>query len=369
MKLLSTKYIATLLTAAAASSLQTFATVTDSDIAAEAAAETAVEASSTADAYVKKKDLSFWLPEIHGTVRPRFEVDTRSGNSRFQMRNARLSVGGKISRSIDYYFQVDACNQGKFSVLDFWVRIKPVKGLSVQAGQFRMPYGIDPFRSPHTYYFANRSFIGKQICNVRAVGLKLSYDFDKAPLSIEAGIFNPTPISSHQVWNSTFAYAGRAIYSPGNMKFATGFQSIRPDGIRTNLIDACIGWSDSRWIVEGEYMYKHYTHNSHKPCHGYLLFADYRLPIKLGVFNRLSFQSRFDGMTAHSSAERDTDGKLTTDDPARNRITVGSTISYIRTKSMYVDLRANYEKYFYHKDIAVADGMSDKFILELVVRF
>lgn len=329
---------------------------------------TCLPASADTEDSTPKKDLSFYMPQIHGALRPLYELDTHSGKSRFSLRNALLSIGGKIAKPVDYFFQVDACNQGKFLLLDYWVRVRAYKGLSAQLGQFRMPFGIDACRPPYGYYFTNRSFIGKQICNVRAVGFKASYDFEKIPLTLEAGIFNPTPITNHVTWNSSFSYAAKAVYTPRKMKFATGVQSIRPDGIRTNLIDACIGWSNSRLMVEGEYMYKHYTNDTHAPCHGYLFIADYNMPIKLAIFNKLSFQGRFDGMTAHSSALRDATGHLATDDPARNRITVGSTLSHMR-KERFFSIRANYEKYFYHKSTDIGDGMGDKFVVELVVHF
>lgn len=315
-----------------------------------------------------EKDFSY-VPNIHGVLRPRFEYSTQDGRSRFQVRNARLSVDGRVAKSIDYFLQVDLCDQGSIKPLDFWVRMRIVKGLSIQAGQFRMPFGVDCFRAPHTYLFANRSFIGKQMCNFRAVGGKVTYSFDKIPLQLEAGIFNSTTITSHTVWNKEYAYSAKAAYTLDNVKLSTGFMSIYPESVRTNLIDGCISWSNDRWLVEGEYMYEHYTGDSHKPCHGYNMFVDYKMPIRLALFNRLSFQGRFDGMTDHSSAKKDESGDIITNDPRRNRITVGSTISYIRSKNMFVDIRANYEKYFYAKDVNIAQGQGDKFVLEMVLRF
>lgn len=310
-----------------------------------------------------------YTPHIHGTVRTRFEVATESGKYRFQVRNARVSLDGKIAPSIDYYINTDLCDRGKMKILDVWARIWATKELGFQAGQFRMPFGVDPFRGPNTYLFANRSFIGRQVCNVRAVGAKAMYTLPAIPLSAEAGVFSPTTIGDHSGWNSSLAFAAKITYTLDNVKFATGFQSIIPDSVRTNLIDAAVTWSADRWFVEGEYMYKHYTSNRHKACHAYNLQADYQMPIKAGVFNRLSFQGRFDGMTAHSNALRDENGYLVTNDPARNRITVGATISYIKSKNLFLLLRANYEKYFYHHGVTTNPDTGDKAVLELVLRF
>lgn len=325
------------------------------------------------DSTKTEKSWKQYLPDIHGTVRPRMEMSFGHDlpkAARFQVRNARLSIGGRVGPVFQYYFNTDFCDRGSIKILDVWARVNMPGNVSFQMGQFRMPFGVDPFRGPNTYIFSNRSFIGKQMCNVRAVGAKLMYTIPVAPLSLEAGIFNPTPIGNHIVWNQSFAYAAKATYRLGEVSLATGFQSIRPDGIRTNLVDGAVTWTPSqRWTVEGEYMYKHYTHKAHKHTHGWLIWADYKMPIKAWVFNRLSFQGRYEGMTDHSSAVRDENGLLTTTDCARNRITVGSTISWYRSANLYVDLRANYEKSFYHKDAPVSQSDGDKFLLEMVLRF
>lgn len=310
-----------------------------------------------------------YKPNVHGTVRTRFEVATQDGKYRFQVRNARVSLDGKIAPSIDYYVNTDLCDRGKMKILDVWARMWIVDGLGIQAGQFRMPFGVDPFLGPNTYIFANRSFIGKQVCNVRAVGAKVMYTLPTIPLSAEAGVFNPTTIGDHSGWNSSLTFATKITYRIGNVSLATGFQSVIPDSIRANLIDACVSWSGGRWKVEGEYMNKHYTNDSHKACHAYNVYADYHIPVKAGVFNRLSFQGRFDGMTAHSNGIRGDDGRLMTNDPARNRITVGTTISYIKSKNLFLHLRANYEKYFYHSGTEISPDMGDKAVVELVLRF
>ncbi len=43
----------------------------------------------------------------------------------------------------------------------------------------RVPFTIDAHRSPHLQYFANRSFIAKQVGNVRDVGAVIGWKFGK----------------------------------------------------------------------------------------------------------------------------------------------------------------------------------------------
>lgn len=309
-----------------------------------------------------------YRPNIHGTLRPRYELLTDSGESRFQVRNARLTIDGRIAPQIDYFAQVDLCAKGSFMPLDFWVRIGITKGLRLQAGQFRMPFGVDMFRAPHTYFFSNRAFMVRNMCNYRAVGIKGSFTLPSLPLTFEAGVFNPYAIGIHEVWCKNMNYSAKAVYNLPGVKIATGFMSICPDRVRANLVNACIGWFNDRWTVESEYTHEHYTRHGHKAAHGYTVFGVYRMPIKAGVFNRLSFEGRVDGITDHSTAY-DVEGGLVTNNPGRNRITLGSTISYIRTANMFVDLRIDYEKFFYHRGITPPEGQNDKIVAEIVLRF
>lgn len=322
------------------------------------------------NAFGESADSTFtYRPNIHGTIRGRFEAATDRGDYRFQVRNARVSIDGKIAPFADYFIQTDFCDRGKIKILDVYARLWATKAIGFQAGQFRMPFGVDPFRGPHQYYFSNRSFIGREICNVRAVGFKAMWHPTNLPITIEAGAFNPNTISDHSTWHRKLAYAAKLTYQPtSSLALATGFQSLSPDSVRTNLVDAAVTWKNDRWIVEGEYMYEHYTRDAHKPCHGYNIFANYNMPVNAGFFNRLGFHGRFDGMTDHSTGSR-SGGELITNHPSRNRITAGATLSYIRSKNMFIELRADYEKYFYHSGAHIDPEFNDKFVAEVVLRF
>ncbi|MCM1348141.1 MAG: hypothetical protein NC338_01900 [Firmicutes bacterium] len=326
----------------------------------------ALLASATASA----ADSVSYRPQIHGTLRPRLEMTTEGPAAyHFQLRNARLSIGGFIAPQIDYFIQSDFCDKGSMKILDGWVRLAMAPGLKFQAGQFRMPFAVDPFRAPHNYLFANRSFIGRQMFNYRAVGAKLSYALPRIPLTLEAGAFNPGKIGDHGPWNRSVAFGSKATLKIGNVALEAGFASISPDSVRMNVVDGTVSWQSGRWSAEAEYMNKHYCGRNLKNAHAWNGWVDYRMPIKAGIFNRLSFQGRFDGMTAHSSGSRNATGVPVVNNPARNRITVGATISHVRSAGMYLDIRADYEKYFYHSNAVITPDMASKAILEMVLRF
>ena len=139
----------------------------------------AVAAGETPDE-VKRQTVSL-IPTVRATVRARFEASTVESLYRFQVRNARISIGGKIIPQIEYFVNTDFCDRGKIKFLDAWARAYITGGLDLRGGQFRMPFGVDIHRGPDNYYFSNRSFIGRQMANFRAVGAELRYSFKTAP--------------------------------------------------------------------------------------------------------------------------------------------------------------------------------------------
>ena len=314
-------------------------------------------------------------PHIHGAFRARWEGAFGGGDgSRFQVRNARVTLSGSVAPTISYFVQTDLCDRGKMKILDAWGRLGLVKGLSLQAGQFREPFGTDCFRGPANYIFANRSFLGKYMCNVRAVGAKLSWTAplgERRTIALDGGAFNPTSMADHDVWVKTLSYAAKGVLTLNNVKVATGFQTIVPDSVRTNLWGASLTWQSGRWTLEGEYMHKHYVHRASRPAHSWVVWGDYALPVKVGVFNRASLEARWDGITSHSSGSRNAEGVLTINHPARQRITVGGTLSYVY-KSVRCDIRLDYERYFSHSrsnPAMLAAGDTDKLLAELVICF
>lgn len=308
-------------------------------------------------------------PKFHATIRTRAELSTLTGEYRFQVRNARAVLSGNVGPSVSYFINTDLCDAGKMKILDAWAKLKIVKGLYAQAGQYRMCFGVDPFVAPHQYYFSNRSFIGKQMCNYRRVGVKLDYTIPSQPLTIEAGIFNPTSISDHNGWNKRLDASARLLYTPGPWIFSTGVQTISPHGNRANLTGLCMGYNPGSFIVEAEYMLKHYTRSPLHDAHAYQIFASKTFPVKWGMFNTFAIHGRFDGLTDHSNSELNDLGEQYISDPARNRITAGVTLGYIKTKNLFADLRLDYEKYFYHSDTHVTATMGDKATVELILRF
>ncbi len=116
-----------------------------------------------------------YRPDVHATIRAKYEYQPPIGKGRFEIRNARVSIEGRMLPIVGYKAEVDLSDEGAIKMLDAYVRLQPKERLEFTVGQMRVPFTIDAHRSPHRQYFANRSFIAKQVGNVRDVGAAVSY--------------------------------------------------------------------------------------------------------------------------------------------------------------------------------------------------
>ena len=97
-----------------------------------------------------------YLPKVHGTIRSKYELQTTTGMQRFQVRNARVSLDGKVLPVIAYKAEIDLSDEGSIKMLDAYARFVPNDTWNLTMGQMRVPFTIDAHRSPHQQYFANR---------------------------------------------------------------------------------------------------------------------------------------------------------------------------------------------------------------------
>ena len=66
-----------------------------------------------------------YLPEIHGTIRTKFEYQTEMAASRFEVRNARISITGNVLPIVAYKAEIDLSDEGQIKMLDAYARICP----------------------------------------------------------------------------------------------------------------------------------------------------------------------------------------------------------------------------------------------------
>ena len=326
---------------------------------------------------IPESRLSQWLPKINGTIRTKGEYQTEERQGRFEVRNARVSLENNDNAPIGYRAEIDLSDEGKIKMLDTYVGYKPIRGMKIRLGQMRVPFSIDAHRSPHCQYFANRSFIAKQVGNVRDVGLCLSYKFSNVPLSLEVGAFNGSGLTDQMdFWTNSFNFSAKAVYEPWHWLTLEGsVQRVSPNNHAVYLYDGGLGLHATGWWIEGEMIRKHYAKHAFKNVNAWNVMGGYTLGLhprgRMGQetgINALRFLLRYDGMTDHSSGTIDENGAFKLTDAERNRLTGGLTLCGSRGR-INAELRLNYEKYFYKKAALAKESERDKLVMEVMVHF
>ena len=317
-------------------------------------------------------------PKINGTVRGKYEWQPQIQSGRFQVRNARVSISGDLSRIVSYKAEIDLCDEGVLKMLDAYARFNITPNLHFTIGQMRVPFTIDAHRSPHQQYFANRSFIAKEVGNVRDVGAQLSWNFGEAvPVVISAGLFNGSGLTNQKdFWTDNINFSAKAqVTLPYGFNVVLSAQKIRPDHINVMMYAAGAFYDNGRLHAEAEYLYKTYAQDSFTDVYSFDGFVSYRIPIANGqkAIKSVSPLLRYDSMSDHTDGIRylggvpDPNGTMVVRDYARSRITGGVTISL--GTPFISDIRLNYEKYFYREGAVPDVSEQDKFVVEFMVRF
>lgn len=316
-------------------------------------------------------------PKIHGTIRGKYEYQTEEGDGRFQVRNARVSLEGNVTKIVSYKAEIDLSDEGQIKMLDAYTRLKPVRGLDFTIGQMRVPFTIDAHRSPHMQYFANRSFIAKQVGNVRDVGATIGYTFNTGfPIKLEAGMFNGSGLTNQKdFWTNNINFSAKAqFFLPRGFNITLSTQKIKPDNVSIMMYDAGAYYHAHGWHIEAEYLYKHYADDAFDAVHSVDAFVSYDIPLRKCFFKKITPLVRYDYMSDHSDGmhynaegNEDTSGALTINDYQRSRITGGLTFSL--SLPFVSDIRLNYEKYFYREGAIVKPSERDKIVVEFMTRF
>lgn len=328
-----------------------------------------------------------FIPQIHGIMRGKYEYEPdlssaqtggSKGAGRFEVRNARLSVEGNMPQRSAYKFEVDLCDESAIKMKDAWVRINPWSTLRITLGQQRMPFSIDAHRNPSAQYFANRSFIAKQVGDMRDVGAAVGYDFkqgDRKVLSLDAGIYNGSNLDNQKTaWFTSPAYSARLQYFP--VKGLAIMPSVQHQLIANReasytSVDFGAYYERDGLHLEAEYLRKFYAHDAFDDCNAIDVMAIYRQSLKRdnSFFQSISYLARYDYMGNHSDGKSGLEsGHLVLTDAERHRVTAGLTFS-VRNKYFPTDIRVNYEKYVYPHHGTPKESEQDKLVAELAIRF
>lgn len=331
-----------------------------------------IETTAAPDAPPPAKSDSGFTVRVNGTVRAKFEYQPGIGKERFEVRNARFGLTGNVTPVMAYKAEIDLSDEGRIKMLDAYVRLRLLRNRNLRftIGQMRVPFTIDAHRSPHEQYFANRSFIAKQVANVRDAGASLSWRFGTAvPVTLEGGIFNGSGLTDQKdFWTNRFNGSVKAqVVFAGRVLLSLSYQKTHPDIAKIAMYDAGISYADGRWHLEAEYLRKTYARGAFDDVDAVNAFICRDFPLRSGTFRKLSLLARYDYMSDHSDGVADAQGQLVTNDPERHRLTGGLTFSL--GLPFHADIRLNYEAYFYRRGAVAAYSEQDKAVVELMCRF
>lgn len=337
-----------------------------------------------------------YLPEVHGTIRGKLEYQPALQATRFEVRNARVSIEGLIpimrldsvnapaKRSVAYKAEIDLSDEGSIKMLDAYVRLQPWRTLRITVGQMRVPFTIDAHRSPHAQYFANRSFIAKQVGNVRDVGAMIGYTWigqdDQTLAMLDAGLFNGSGLTAQKnAWHKDVNFSARLQafpLAPWCLNISGQRSRVASDSIHYMSYNAGTFYHNNHWHIEVEYLCKTYEKQAFHPVHSVDAFVCYTHDFKKAeekqyFFRGMSYLLRYDYMTDHTDGSKGAKDyyTLVVTDHARHRMTVGITLHMLRYKRLLGDLRVNYEQYWYPSDGTPKESEQSKLVAELILHF
>ena len=87
-------------------------------------------------------------PHIHGTLRSKYEYQTSEGEGRFEVRNARVSVDGKVTPFISYKAEIDLCDEGSIKMLDAYTRLNSTVGVHCRTDACAVHHRCAPLSPP-----------------------------------------------------------------------------------------------------------------------------------------------------------------------------------------------------------------------------
>lgn len=338
--------------------------------------------SSSVSAQTQDQQEKNHSPEIHGILRGKYEYEPNLDASRFEIRNARLSLEGSLDLRSAYKMEVDLCDESSIKMKDAWVRLIPWKNSRITIGQQRMPFSIDAHRNPSAQYFANRSFIAKQVGDMRDVGAAVGYDFysneaNRKIFSIDAGVYNGSNLDNQKTaWFKSPAYSARLQFFPfRNLAIIPSVQhqiiASRESSYTSLDLGAYYDWKGLH--LESEYLVKTYANNDFDRCKAVNSMVIYTQNIDKdnSYLQSIGYLLRYDFMQDHSDGKKGFNGethKLHLSDYERQRITAGLTFS-VRNTLFPTDIRLNYEKYIYRQESFPKESEMDKIVVELMIRF
>ncbi len=299
------------------------------------------------------------VPVISGILKTKAEFDLDNSLMRFEVRNARFSVRGKINSYMTYKLEIDLSDEGQMKMLDAYVRFSPVADLNFYLGQRKIPFSSDYMRSPADNIFANRSFLAKYINEgMRDIGFYAEYIFGgQIPVSIVAGAVNGTGNNNPQ-WIEKPNFAARlAAGRDDGVRAATNFYY--GEGAtehNLSMFGAELRYNNGHLFIETEYIVRQWTDtlSAVQRDDGIYLHSYYNFMTGNRMVKMVTPVARIDFIG----------DALFRGEIGASRFTCGLNLGF-EAKQFYSEIRLNYENYFR----SLLPNHTDKLTLEFIGRF
>lgn len=311
--------------------------------------------------YVAAQDssavISYYLPDIDAVLKVKTEYDLDNSLVRFEVRNARFGLKGKINEFMSYKIELDLSDEGKMKMLDAYVRLTPLKNLDIYMGQRKIPFSTDYMRNPAENIFANRSFLAKYINDgMRDIGFYLDYKFgNSVPVDILLGAVNGTGNNNPQ-WIERPNLVSRVVFGRETGFRATGnlYYGEAENKDNLALYGGELRYNNGNFLIESEYISRNWTDSI--PIHddGLYVHSYYNVILTDKIVKIITPTVRWDYM-----GDLLCSGRIDA-----SRMTLGVNIGF-EPKQFYSEIRLNYENYF-KSSIPIH---TDKLTLEFIARF
>lgn len=300
---------------------------------------------------------SDYLPDIDAVLKVKTEYDLDNSLVRFEVRNARFGLKGKINEFMSYKIELDLSDEGKMKMLDAYVRLTPLKNLDIYMGQRKIPFSTDYMRNPAENIFANRSFLAKYINDgMRDIGFYLDYKFgNSVPVDILLGAVNGTGNNNPQ-WIERPNLVSRVVFGRETGFRATGnlYYGEAENKDNLALYGGELRFNNRNFLIESEYISRNWTDSIRIHDDGLYVHSYYNVILTDKIVKIITPTVRWDYM-----GDLIYSGRIDA-----SRMTLGVNIGF-EPKQFYSEIRLNYENYF-KSSLPIH---TDKLTLEFIARF
>jgi phosphate-selective porin OprO/OprP len=159
-----------------------------------------------------------------------YDYDTNPNKNRFDIRRARLLLGGTLYRYFDYKFEYEFQGAGSRNLLDAYTDVHVIPWASFRLGQGKEPFGLEQSTKDKNLVFAERS-MGYYLTPQRDLGLMAHASILEDRINYGVGIFNGDGLDDATGGDQDSPeFAARLVLAPFKASRADLFQDLQFGG-------------------------------------------------------------------------------------------------------------------------------------------